>query len=70
MKCGVIGEGASMDEVNSGKENLKQKINYLTGYLDALEEILSSMEHLRDHYEQTLTTLEESIKRFSQNSQK
>ena len=58
-----------MDENTTGQENRKHKINYLVGYLDALEQILESMDHIRVHYEEVLSQLEESINKFS-NSEK
>lgn len=50
-----------MEEKNFGVESLRLKINFLVGYLEALEYVLGRIEEIKEDYEQSLLQLENLI---------
>lgn len=50
-----------MEEKRSGVESLRLKINFLVGYLEALECVISKLDSIKEDYEESLLLLEKLI---------
>lgn len=54
-----------MVERNLEKEGLKLRINFLVGYLEALECILEKLDALKEDYDASLIELEKLIDKYT-----